>query len=144
MVSVSTSPRCPSHPSPERKRRDRPPAVRDPPASAGGFYSDGLCGRDIDVRRVTQSFQELLAVFPCEAEGPNVRCAESSDDGGQISSVWLRERLLHDRCLGPVDERLQGKLMMKLGDNLFRRELSGDHDTSLGSHSRALCLTATM
>ena len=91
--------------------RDLPPAVRDPPASAGGFYSDGLCGRDIDVCRVPQSFQELLAVFPCEAERPNVRCPESSDDGRQISGVWLRERLLHDRRLGPVDERLQGEFI---------------------------------
>ena len=67
--------------SPERKRRDLSPAVHDSPAYAGGFYSDALCGRDIDVCRVPQSFEELLAVFPCEAEGPNVRCAESSDDG---------------------------------------------------------------
>jgi len=73
--------RGPSHKSPERKRRDLRQAVRDPPAYAGGFYSDGLCGRDIDVCRVPESFQELLAVFPCQAEGPNVRCAESSDDG---------------------------------------------------------------
>jgi len=41
----------------------------------------GLCGRDIDVCCVPEAFQKLLAVFPCQAEGPNVRCAESSDDG---------------------------------------------------------------
>ena len=37
----STCPYPRPHKSPERKRRDLPPAVRDPPASAGGFYWGG-------------------------------------------------------------------------------------------------------
>ena len=80
LVTLSSGRRLarPINKSPERKRRDLTPAVRDPPAYAGGFYSGALCGRDIDVSGIAQLFQELLAILPREAERPNVCRSASS------------------------------------------------------------------
>ena len=59
------------------------PCITQPPRRDDDLIpkrDDALRGGDIDMRRIAQLFEQLLAILPREPERPHVRCAEPANN----------------------------------------------------------------
>ena len=84
-----------------------------------------LRGDDFHMGRETQLVEQLLAVFPSEAEGTYIRNPETGDRKGKCLGIPFGELTVIQCALRPIHQLVQGDLVVKIGgdlsgDGLFR------------------------
>ena len=78
------------------------------PVFPGGFLADShsgtreLPGNDLNASGITERLEELLAIFPGQAEGADIGEAETGDDIADLLTILRCELSAHHRPLRPI------------------------------------------
>jgi hypothetical protein len=86
----------------------------------------GLCGDDFHARRETELAEQLLAIFPSEAEGAHICHAETGDDGRNCRGIAFGKLAIHHGVLSPIHQLRQRNLVVKIRGNLVGNDLFRD------------------